>query len=176
MNSIPSNSTTPPWLREDLDVAQPLKESSAARPNGVGQSDVDRKSKVIYWILKITTMFLCVLIAATAVIGIEYINGVEASGKIFVATYMLFFSALLFVFELIEIRPVEWVDHMFRRNFGFLYGTMGKSLYIVFVACLSFGLGDPESLTYATGISAAIFGIIEFTLYLKYPELFESTA
>jgi len=70
MNSNPSNSSTPPWLREDLDVAQPLKESSAARPHGEGQSDVDRKSKVIYWILKITTMFLCVLIAATAVIGI----------------------------------------------------------------------------------------------------------
>ena len=32
---------------------------------------------------------------------------------------------------------------MVRRNFGFLYGTMGKSLYIIFIAFLSFGLGDP---------------------------------
>lgn len=49
----------------------------------------------------------------------------------FVACYMLFFSSLLFMFEFVEIRPVEWVDHMLRRNFGFLYGTMGKSLYII---------------------------------------------
>jgi hypothetical protein len=62
---------------------------------------------------------------------IESINGVETSGKIFVATYMMFFSLLLFFFELMEIRPMEWLDHMLRRNFGFLYGTMGKSLYII---------------------------------------------
>ena len=62
---------------------------------------------------------------------IEYINGVEATEKIFVATYMIFFSSLLFVFELMEIRPMESIDHMMRRNFGFLYGTMGKSLYII---------------------------------------------
>lgn len=58
-------------------------------------------------------------------------NGVETSGKIFVATYMVFFSLLLFFFEMMEIRPIEWLDHMLRRNFGFLYGTMGKALYII---------------------------------------------
>jgi hypothetical protein len=43
------------------------------------------------------------------------------------------------------------------------------------IAFLSFGLGDPEYLTMATGISTAIFGALEFTLYLKYPELFDET-
>lgn len=61
----------------------------------------------------------------------ECVNGVETSGKIFVATYMVFFSLLLFFFEMMEIRPIEWLDHMLRRNFGFLYGTMGKALYII---------------------------------------------
>jgi hypothetical protein len=61
----------------------------------------------------------------------ESINGVEASGKLFVASYMMFFSLLLFFFELTEIRQIEWLEHMLRRNFGFLYGTMGKSLYII---------------------------------------------
>lgn len=149
-------SATPPWLREDLEVAQPLKEPTGNRsdPSSKAISN-ERKSKVVYWMLKIVTMCLCVLISATAVIGIgeisvwmcthhkflhavilffvrlESINGVEASGKMFVACYMLFFSSLLFMFEFVEIRPVEWVDHMLRRNFGFLYGTMGKSLYII---------------------------------------------
>lgn len=61
----------------------------------------------------------------------ESIDGVEASGKIFVAVYMLFFSTLLFTFEAVEIKPVEWVDHMLRRNFGFLYGALGKSLFTI---------------------------------------------
>mmetsp|Transcript_10904 Transcript_10904/g.17757 ORF Transcript_10904/g.17757 Transcript_10904/m.17757 type:complete len:185 (-) Transcript_10904:873-1427(-) len=176
---------TPPWLREDLEDVQPLNDNpipsssagstaaTSGKIEGIRRMLQERKTKVVYWMLKFVTMFLCVLIAATAVIGIESINGVETSGKIFVATYMLFFSSLLFMFELMDIRPIEWVDHMLRRNFGFLYGTMGKSLFIIFIAFLCFGLGDPQSLTFATGTSAAMFGILEFALYLKYPEMFE---
>ena len=68
---------------------------------------------------------------ATAVIGLEYVDGVEASGKLFVAIYMMFFSTLLFCFELTQIRRVEWVEHMLQRNFGFLYGAMGKAFFII---------------------------------------------
>lgn len=66
-------SATPPWLREDLEVAQPLKEPTGNRksnePSSTAMSN-ERKSKVVYWMLKIVTMCLCVLISATAVIGI----------------------------------------------------------------------------------------------------------
>lgn len=41
------------------------------------------------------------------------------------------------------------------------------------IACLSFGLGEPQALTYATGSSWALFGLLEVGLYLKYPEMFE---
>ena len=60
-----------------------------------------------------------------------YIDGIESSGKIFIAVYMLFFSSLLFAFEFIRIRPIDWIDHMLLRNFGFLYGALGKSLFII---------------------------------------------
>ncbi len=52
-------------------------------------------------------------------------------GKVFIAIYMLFFSTLLLMFELVEIKPIETVDYLLRRNFGFLYGAMGKSFYII---------------------------------------------
>ncbi len=41
------------------------------------------------------------------------------------------------------------------------------------IAFLSFGLGDPETLTYGTGFVVALFGGFEIALYLKYPEVFE---
>lgn len=41
------------------------------------------------------------------------------------------------------------------------------------IAFLSFGLGDPQTLTYATGSSWALVGFLEVGLYLKYPEWFE---
>ena len=72
MMSTATNSSTPPWLREDVDVVQPLNNSSSGnRPaESNGQNSSERKSKVVYWILKLITMFLCALIVATAIIGI----------------------------------------------------------------------------------------------------------
>ena len=68
------SSSTPPWLREDLEDAQPLKQPVGNKAEA-GQQVVDeRKSKVVYWMLKFVTMFLCVLIAVTAVIGISKLN------------------------------------------------------------------------------------------------------
>jgi hypothetical protein len=98
---------------------------------------------------------------------------VDDSGKIFVAVYMFFFAALLFAFETVQIRSIEALDHVFRRNFGFLYNVMGKSLFIIFIAFLSFGLGEPLTLSFITGLLFAAFGVAELALYLKFPELFE---
>lgn len=41
------------------------------------------------------------------------------------------------------------------------------------IAFLSFGLGDPQLLTYSTGFGLACFGGIQIGLYLKYPDHFE---
>jgi hypothetical protein len=59
------------------------------------------------------------------------IDGVDQSGKVFVAVYMFFFATLLFTFEFNQIHPIESVDFMFRRNFGFLYNALGHSFYII---------------------------------------------
>lgn len=128
---------------------------------------------VVRHILKFTTMGLCVLMFATACVGIETIQGANQAGKVFVATYMLFFSVLLFLFEGIQIRQIEWLDFLFQRNFGFLYSILGKAFFLIFIAFLSFGLGDPAGLTMATGLSMSCFGGVQVALFLKYPELFE---
>lgn len=64
---------------------------------------------------------------------VESITGVDKSGKVFVATYMLFFATLLFVFEGQQIPQltIEWIDHMLRRNVGFLYNVLGKAFFII---------------------------------------------
>ena len=86
---------------------------------------------------------------------------------------MFFFASLLFVFEGIQIRSVEVLEHLFKRNFGFLYNSLGKSLYIIFIAFLSFGLGEPLTLSFITGLLLSSFGVAELALYLKFPEFFD---
>lgn len=75
--------------------------------------------------------------AATALLGLSMVNGIDDIGKIFVGIYMLFFSILLFLFETVELQPWESIDYIFQRNFGFLYSAKGKSLYIILYVTLS---------------------------------------
>ncbi len=59
------------------------------------------------------------------------INEVDKSGKIFVAVYMFFFASMLFFFELNQIRHVEYVDLLFKRNLGFLYSSTGHAFFLI---------------------------------------------
>ena len=172
-------SPTPSWLSEESvgDANQPLKQTKDNVNSSSRTPEQEKKAKMLYWGLKFGSMALSVLMAATACIGLGSISGVDKSGKFFVGSYMFFFSILLFIFEAISLVPEspmrQHIDYIFKRNFGFMYNCIGKSLFIIFIAFLSFGLGEPVSLTLLTGISLAAFGAGELALYLKYPELFD---
>ena len=131
------------------------------------------RKKGLFWLLKVLTLALSLLMVLTALIGLTEVGGIEESGRIFVAVYMIFFSVLLMMFEISQIRPCENVDFMFKRNFGFLYGTKGKALFIIFVAFLSFGLTEPATLCFATGSLFALLGAFQIAMYLKFPDLFD---
>lgn len=106
----------------------------------------------------------------TSIIGFTELEGTNI-GAVFICVYMMIFSSMLLVFEAIQVRHVESLDHMYRRNFGFLYDTKGKAFFIIFIAFLSFGLEAPKGLAVATGILFCCLGSIEIAMYLKYPEL-----
>jgi hypothetical protein len=154
MMSSTANSSTPAWLADE--DKQPLRanavnndfnsqhggalnvntadvtRSGVGSPTGLGSSTpLPVSDHIIHLILRITSMGLCLLMAFTAVLGLGMISSIEASGRIFVGTYMLFFSAMLFFFELNQLRPIEFVEHLYRRNFGFLYGQLTKSLFVI---------------------------------------------
>lgn len=191
-----ANASLPSWLRDGTggggggdttplkysNTEQSVSTSSSSSSSGETQGSkplpswreiFSNKLLMTAWLIRSITLVLCVLMFFTAIVGILSVDGVESVGKIFVGTYMLFFSSVLFIFECIQVYPRESIDYLFRRNFGFMYGTMGRSLFLIFIAFLSFGLGDPVTLTYTTGCLWTIFGIGNLCLYLKYPELFE---
>jgi hypothetical protein len=115
----------PSWVTkaEQYGDREPLQQGITA-----GEIPLKQKSPCYFYTLKAITMLLCILMSATAVIGLMDLS---SAGRIFVGVYMLFFSVLLFMFELVQIQPWEWVDHMFQRNFGFLYSAKGKAFFII---------------------------------------------
>lgn len=68
------SAVTPPWLRDDgMEDGAPLNSpvhQPTAAVSGMQIGSSDRRGKFIYWLLKVVTMSLCVLMAVTAVIGI----------------------------------------------------------------------------------------------------------
>ena len=183
-NFSPVPTQAPPaWLAEEEDAGKleadrkkPMSSvgSIATASNLSHGVELDAKEKsqarMVWYGMKVITMVLCVMIFASAVISLESVS-LSSSGQVFVAVYMIFFSTLLFIFEGMQSQPIVWLDHMLRRNFGFLYSAIGKSAFIVFIAFLCLGLdGD---LPLVTGILTAVFAFGSIALWFKYPKLFE---
>lgn len=69
--------------------------------------------------------------AATGALGVGSANSINDTGTIFVGIYMVLFAAVLFTFEIAQFCPGSSVDNIMKRNFGFLYGYIGKGLFIL---------------------------------------------
>jgi hypothetical protein len=69
-------------------------------------------------------------LAAVGALGIGASDNVSDTGVIFVGIYMILFAAIVFIFEVSQICPCTALDTIIKRNFGFLYGMIGKGLFI----------------------------------------------
>lgn len=102
-------------------------------------------------IFLIINLGLMIMMSATGALGIRNSSSITDSSTIIVGLYMILFSGMLATFEIIQIYPCSLIDLLYKKNFGFLYGLMGKSGFTVFMAVLSFGIPDPAQMALATG-------------------------
>lgn len=108
-------------------------------------------------------------------LNFELHNIEDIAATPFLATYMILFAALLFVYELVWWVPIPQINRTLRKNFGFMYGLKGKGFYMIFVAFLCIGLLNEENKTieilgWATGIAFLAVGILHIFLILSNPE------
>jgi hypothetical protein len=87
------------------------------------------------WLVRIimTTinLGLGIMVAATGALGLKESTSVDDTGIVFVGIYLLIFAAILFIYEAVQICPCQFLDLPLKKNFGFLYGTNGKGLYML---------------------------------------------
>ena len=67
--------------------------------------------------------------AATGALGVGQSNGDPA--VIFVGIYLIVFAGIEFIHEIAQIIPHKALDDLWKRNFGFLYGPIGKGSYFL---------------------------------------------
>mmetsp|Transcript_18420 Transcript_18420/g.62478 ORF Transcript_18420/g.62478 Transcript_18420/m.62478 type:complete len:180 (+) Transcript_18420:56-595(+) len=146
---------------------------STPTPASGGTSDVERKRTIVRSVFRFFNAGSAVMMAATGALGIMGADNVDDTGIIFVALYMILFAAILFTFEMVQVYPCELMQRIYRRNFGFLFGTKGKALFIIFIAFLNFGLAVQRTLSLATGLVLIFLGSLQLIAYLVYPQYIE---
>ncbi|GAB5032288.1 golgi apparatus membrane protein tvp15 [Nannochloropsis oceanica] len=167
----------PSWLDQDQQqgVVGPSPPPGSSSPTPSIQERVENYlpacAKYVIPLSRVINMGLACLMAFSAVNGILKIAQFRLDTS-FVALYMFIFASILFFFELCQFKYVAWIDNVFRRNFGFMYGSRGKALYIIFIAFLNFGLVSTGVLQFATGIVLAVDGCLMFFATFRYPSLF----
>jgi len=81
--------------------------------------------------MNIGMMFFLSVVGALAIASVGSADSTDATGLIFVGLYLLIFASILFIYEIIQLLPFEALDLFYKKNFGFLYGPIGKGMFIL---------------------------------------------
>eukprot|EP01038_Epipyxis_sp_PR26KG_P008044 gene8044-10899_t len=164
----------PSWLSNS---SAPSNSSNSKEPalqstSAVAANDPPYKNSV-KGIFLIFNLGMMVFMAATGALGVLNADSVSDAGIIFVGIYMIVFAGIVFVYEISQICPCSILDNFMKRNFGFLYGIIGKGSFILFMGILAFGLSAPRKLAIACGVLTCAWGPLQIALYLKWPNYFD---
>lgn len=72
-----------------------------------------------------------IFMAAVGALGISQSNNVNDTGIVFVGIYLILFAAVVTIFEISQLCPGGTIDNIVKKNFGFLYGYIGKGLFLL---------------------------------------------
>jgi hypothetical protein len=122
---------------------------------------------------------LCASMTALGVLALMRNRNIQDFSEWFIASYMIFFSALLFVYEAMWWCTIGPLNKVIRKNFGFMYKIIGKALYLILVGLLCIGvssemLGDLDWLRWFTGIGWGLTGIGLIAVQIMSPHVFAS--
>jgi len=124
-------------------------------------------------VMTIINLGLAIMVAATGALGVNDSTSSSDTGVVFVGIYLVAFAGVLFAYEMVQIYPIQMFDMPMKRNFGFMYGTMGKGIYMLFMGILAFGLSVPRELAIATGVIVSFWGCLQMLLYAYRPTYFD---
>lgn len=166
---------TSSWTANEDFGASAAAAGAGATVNASGFSNAPINNvNCIQRLLSLLCIGLCAMMCCLGVFGIM---GSSELSEVLVSAYMILFSVLLFLYELMWWKPISIVNKSLRMNFGFMYYIKGKAAYMIFVAFIVIGLRNDVSikgLRYATGGSFLAVGVLLFFLDVYKPDLLSS--
>jgi hypothetical protein len=168
-------SSQPQWMSEDTQQQNFNNAPMAGyKPPGPGVSNPNSEQNTYLRVgVKLIIIASAVMMVAHGILSLLNISDAKnAVADGFVALYVLLFASLLLFHEISQFYPIEQIDVIVRRNFGFLYKPLGKGIFMIFIAFLNFGISVDTTLGMITGIVLAIVGVVYVFLYLQNPDAF----
>mmetsp|Transcript_10465 Transcript_10465/g.7811 ORF Transcript_10465/g.7811 Transcript_10465/m.7811 type:complete len:177 (+) Transcript_10465:27-557(+) len=163
----------PAWLRTGNAGSSPSTSPSSSAVNSASSANAPPFKNVVKMIFLVMNIGLMIFMAATGALGIGGSDNVNDTGVVFVGIYLILFAGILCLFEISQLCPGGRLDEFVKRNFGFLYGNVGKGLFLLFVGILCFGLTTPRSMAIACGVLVAAWGCASILITMKWPEYFD---
>ena len=121
----------PEWLSsgESSSQAEPVAEK--AKPSSSsGSNEVVPYKDLVQGAFSFALLGTGLLMAFTGVSAIMKVDSSGDAGELFIGLYMILFAIILFMYEVICIKSIEVLENFYAKNFGFLYGPLGKSAYL----------------------------------------------
>ncbi len=97
----------------------------------VAKPERSLSQKIIFGFLSLLVVATCTLVSLVGFYCVTDANHISDTGTIVVSCYMIFLSAILFAFEIVQVKPCDMLDNIFKRNYGFLYNCAGKGIYVI---------------------------------------------
>lgn len=121
----------PEWLNnsEKTTSTQEAGPTATAETANSGE-DVPHKALVqgIFSFCLFVTALLMAFTGAKAVLDVKETSD---AGALFIGLYMFLFAVILFIYEVTCVKSIPFIDSFYAKNFGFLYGPIGKGLYLL---------------------------------------------
>jgi len=136
----------------------------------------DKNKLMMSYFTLITHTIICLLLSTASALGIQSSYATSAN-TVVVGLYILLFSLILLVYEIVQVgtkcctNRLDWIDLLWKKNFGFLYGPLGRGAYVMFVGALMFGISG--SLATGAAIFCIIWGIALILISYQFKNLFE---
>lgn len=74
---------------------------------------------------------MMIFLAATGALGVKSSTSINDTGVVFMGIYMILFAAIVTIYEISQFFPGGSLDNVMKKNFGFMYGVIGKGLFIL---------------------------------------------
>ena len=87
--------------------------------------------KLVQTTFSVLLLGTAILMAFTGAVAVISVDNSDDAGELFIGLYMFLFAVILFVYEVICIHSIDVIEAFYSKNFGFLYGPIGKGLYLL---------------------------------------------